>query len=97
LRVEIHLAVTGNSAIITVRDNGIGIQPKYHDIIFNVFQRLHSQEQYPGTGIGLALARKAADLMGGTIAVESTPGKGSAFLVTLLLAKTEENENRRTG
>ena len=68
---------------ITVEDNGIGFDEKYSDRIFQVFQRLHGRDQYEGTGIGLAICRKIVDRHGGMIAVYSTPGVGSRFVVTL--------------
>ena len=68
---------------ISVSDNGIGIAPEYHEKIFEVFQRLHSDTEYPGTGIGLASARKAAERMGGTVTVSSVLGQGSTFTVVL--------------
>lgn len=70
---------------ITVRDRGIGIDPKYHDGIFDIFHRLHSTSAYPGTGIGLAIVRKGAVLHGGSVEVESHPGEGSSFTFTLPL------------
>jgi light-regulated signal transduction histidine kinase (bacteriophytochrome) len=73
----------GTAWRITVRDNGIGIDPSYHERIFVVFQRLHTADEYPGTGMGLAICKKIVDGLGGTIAVESAPGEGAAFLVTL--------------
>ena len=68
---------------IIISDNGIGIAPDYHDKIFEVFQRLHTGSEYPGTGIGLASARKAAERMGGTVTVSSVLGQGSTFTVVL--------------
>ena len=70
-------------AVLTVRDNGLGIAPEYHEKIFNIFQRLHSQESYPGTGIGLAVVKKSAEMLGGNVWVESTEGEGSTFFVKL--------------
>lgn len=69
--------------VLRVADNGIGIAPEYHEKIFQVFQRLHSEEEYPGTGIGLAIVYKAARMMEGEIGIESTPGVGSTFSVRL--------------
>ncbi len=68
---------------IWVRDNGIGIAPGCGDKIFNAFQRLHSHEDYPGSGIGLAIVKRAAELMGGKTKVDSMKGKGSTFSIWL--------------
>jgi PAS domain S-box-containing protein len=68
---------------LSVQDNGIGIAPEHHEKIFGLFQRLHDNQTYPGTGIGLALVRKGAERMGGRVGVESEVGKGSHFWVDL--------------
>jgi light-regulated signal transduction histidine kinase (bacteriophytochrome) len=68
---------------ITVEDNGIGFDQKYCDRIFQVFQRLHGRSEYQGTGMGLAICRKIVERHNGSITVESTPGQGAKFIVTL--------------
>lgn len=68
---------------LSVRDNGIGFDPKYLDRIFNIFQRLHGRKEYQGSGIGLSICRKIAERHGGDITAHSAPGQGAAFVVTL--------------
>jgi signal transduction histidine kinase len=71
------------SVRVEVEDNGIGIAPEYRDRIFRIFERLNPAEAYPGTGIGLAIVRRAMERMGGRSGVESEPGHGSRFWIEL--------------
>ena len=68
---------------ITVQDNGIGIAPEHHERIFEMFGRVHSGQDVPGTGIGLAAVKNLVESYGGTIDVESNPGEGSLFGFTI--------------
>ncbi|MBD2431535.1 sensor histidine kinase [Fischerella muscicola] len=66
-----------------IEDNGIGIPEKYQQQIFGVFERLHGEETYPGTGIGLAIVNKGVERMGGRVGVESRLNQGSRFWIQL--------------
>ena len=81
--INISARDTGEEYLFTVQDNGIGIEQAYMDKIFIIFQRLHSRQDYPGTGIGLSICKKIVELHGGKIWVESEPGKGSSFHFTV--------------
>lgn len=81
--ISIDARREGDQWVFTIRDNGIGIDPKYRDRIFLIFQRLHGRDEFPGTGIGLAICKKIVERHGGRIWVESEPGKGAAFRFTM--------------
>lgn len=94
-RVEVSLAGMQNGECeVCVRDNGIGIDPRYHDRIFKMFKRLHTHKEFEGTGIGLAIVMKAVIKMKGSVRLESKVGEGSSFFVTLPLAEEETDCER---
>ena len=82
-RIEVGAKETAAHHLIWVRDNGVGFDMKNHDRIFNIFQRLNPSEEYPGTGIGLAIVRKAMERMGGRAWAESEAGHGATFYLEI--------------
>ncbi len=88
--ITVDSAVLGDTCTISVRDNGIGFDPRYEERIFRVFERLHGRSEYPGTGIGLALCRKIAERHGGTIVAHGELGVGSSFIIALPIDQREE-------
>jgi light-regulated signal transduction histidine kinase (bacteriophytochrome) len=82
-RVRVSAQREGSSWVFSVKDNGIGIDPEFQPRLFVIFQRLHGRDQYPGTGIGLAICKRIVERHGGRIWMESKSGEGSTFYFTL--------------
>jgi signal transduction histidine kinase len=83
---RVHVSVSRKAEAmvrIAVADNGIGIQPQHIARLFRVFERLHGVDEYPGTGMGLAIVKRGAERMGGSCGVDSKVGEGSTFWVEL--------------
>jgi chemotaxis family two-component system sensor kinase Cph1 len=85
--VRVSASRQGDSWVFSVQDNGIGIAEQYHPRIFQLFQRLHSEKQYSGTGIGLAICQRIVDRHGGRLWVESEPNRGSTFYFSIPIPK----------
>lgn len=81
--IQIEAEEMPNHWKFSIKDNGIGIEPEYHERIFNIFQRLHNKDEYSGTGIGLAIVKKIVDAMGGEIRIKANERKGSIFIFTI--------------
>ena len=82
-RIRVEAAEEEGAVRFSVADNGIGIAPEYHDRIFQMFQRLHTRDRYPGSGIGLAIVQRIVERHGGRVWLESAEGEGSTFFFTL--------------
>ena len=92
-RIEISYAETPSHYQFSITDNGIGVSPDYFEKIFIIFKRLHTKDEYEGTGIGLAIVKKNVELLGGRIWVESALGTGSTFHFTIAKSSTPVAKN----
>lgn len=93
-KISVGVRQDGEEWRFTVRDNGIGIAPEFREKVFVIFQRLHTRDAYPGTGIGLAMCKKTVEFHGGTIGIEPVEGDGTALCFTLpLQAPAEADES----
>jgi signal transduction histidine kinase len=82
-KVRVQTTRTNGTVRIWIEDNGIGIDPKNHLRIFNIFERVHGPAQYEGTGIGLSIVKKTVERMGGSVGLESALGLGTRFWIDL--------------
>lgn len=82
-RIEVAARLHGREWVFSIQDNGIGIHPRYKEQVFEIFKRLHTATEYPGTGMGLAICKRIVERRGGRIWVESELGRGSTFYFTV--------------
>jgi light-regulated signal transduction histidine kinase (bacteriophytochrome) len=94
-RIHVDAQRNEDEWVVSVRDNGIGIDSQFTKRIFALFQRLHTREQYPGTGIGLAICKRIVERHGGRIWVESAAGEGSTFYFTFPAVETGPSPDAR--
>ena len=94
--VHVRAELRDGRVRVWVEDNGIGVAPEHHERIFRVFERLNPAEDYPGTGIGLAIVRKGVERMGGRVGVEAQPGGGSRFWIELSQAEAVDDRERHS-
>ncbi len=93
-RVEINYAKHESNHVIRVKDNGFGIEEEYHDLVFEMFKRLHNRTTYQGSGIGLAICRKISHSFGGTLNIISSNEKGTTFELSLPISNHQVKQNQ---
>ncbi len=95
IEIQIKYHQKDNHHIFTVKDNGIGIEPAYHQKIFGMFERLHTSKEYPGTGIGLAMSKKMIEKLNGSITLDSQKGKGCTFTISLPISNLSSETSQK--